>query len=147
MPRNLTRDGLLLGAALLIVAAMTLRAVLESGASLRGTQLEPFCEPGQAPVFSLGFKALADRLGERMGQPLECEHGDPLTGDTHQKTTTGMATYHVCTNTPVFRRDRDVWALTPSGVLHWDGRGEDPTLGLPRAIQGDLRRPCGQPAQ
>ena len=70
-----------------------------------------------------------------------------MTGETYQKTTTGMAVYRVCTNTPFFTRDGELWALTALGLLHWDGRGRDPTLALPRTIRPDLRRPCAGPGQ
>src|SRR5206468_5474306 len=61
-----------------------------------------FCEPGQVPTFALGFAALQEALGPRMGEPTECEHANSDNGDTLQHTTTGLAFYRKTTNTPTF---------------------------------------------
>lgn len=86
----------------------------------------PYCAPGQEPVYVFGFKALHDRLGERMGDPLECEHTEASTGDAHQQTTTGLAFYRKSTNTPTFTNGWDHWALTGSGLVYWTGSSIDP---------------------
>jgi hypothetical protein len=107
-----------------------------------GVPVRPFCEPGESPTFVFGFRALSEQLGVVMGRPLECEHGDPMTGNTVQRTSTGQAVYYVCTNTPVFSRDGEHWALTPSGIVNWEDQHDDPRAALPLAVTPDLRRPC-----
>jgi hypothetical protein len=56
-----------------------------------------------------------------MGDPTECEHAVPNSGDVLQRTTTGLALYRRDTNTPMFTNGREHWALTPDGVEHWSG--------------------------
>jgi hypothetical protein len=80
-------------------------------------QLSDWCMPGQTPQFSLGFAALAQRLGSSMGEPTECEHGDPVSSNTFQKTTTGLAVYDWCTNTPTFVSGQQHWLLAPGGLV------------------------------
>jgi hypothetical protein len=86
----------------------------------------PFCPAGTAPAFSFGFSALSDTLGTMMGDPTECDHGDPTTGDTYQQTAKGLAIYRRATNTPLFTNGTDHWALTDAGVVQWSGDGLDP---------------------
>lgn len=85
----------------------------------------PFCEPGQEPAFSFGFAELKALLGDRMGEPIECEHVDPAAGDIHQATTTGLAYYRRATNTPTFTDGWRRWALTPRGLQTWIGTAVD----------------------
>ncbi|MBI4492874.1 MAG: hypothetical protein HY690_08795 [Chloroflexi bacterium] len=89
-------------------------------------QTAPYCRSGQTPQFVFGFKALSDNLGERMGQPLECEHSEATTGDTHQRTTRGLAFYRKATNTPTFTNGFEHWALDAIGLLYWTGDSIDP---------------------
>jgi hypothetical protein len=56
-----------------------------------------------------------------MGDPTECEHADPITGDVFQRTTTGLALYRRDINTAMFTNGRERWALTGDGVAHWSG--------------------------
>ncbi len=85
----------------------------------------PYCATGQSPVFRLGFAELHTALGDRMGQPLECEHADSTNGEVLQQTSTGLAVYHPATNTPSFTNGYSHWALTPDGLVTWDGIGAD----------------------
>ena len=62
----------------------------------------PYCVPGVEPAYAFGFKALHDALGPEMGDPLECEHGNPVNGDTLQQTARGLSFYRKSTNTPTF---------------------------------------------
>jgi len=50
-----------------------------------------------------------------MGVPIECEHGDDSSSNTLQTTTTGIALYFWCTNTPSFTRGQEHWMLTRDG--------------------------------
>lgn len=87
---------------------------------------EPFCAVGQEPQFGLGFADLKFRLGDRMGEPLECEHTDPTNGDALQTTTTGLAFYRSSTNVPMFTDGWKHWALTSYGLMFWEGTSVDP---------------------
>jgi hypothetical protein len=100
-----------------------------------------WCREGELPEFHFGFADLAARLGPVMGDPTECEHGDDWTTNTSQTTTTGVAVYQWCTNTPIFTRGQDHWALMPGGMQHWSGDAGPPRP-PPRVRVADLRHPC-----
>ncbi len=85
-----------------------------------------YCAPGQGPRFQFGFAALKAELGDTMGQPTECEHANTANGDTLQQTTTGLAFYRKSTNTPTFTDGFRHWALTPAGLVSWEGSAVDP---------------------
>ena len=85
-----------------------------------------FCAPDESPGFTSGLMALSQQLGDTMGGPMECEHGNPDNGDTLQETTTGLAIYRASTNTPTFTDGFQHWALTPLGLVTWTGPGIDP---------------------
>jgi len=101
----------------------------------------PWCPVGEVPAFHFGFSSLAQSLGNEMGAPLECEHGDDSSENTLQATTTGIAVYYWCTNTPSFTRGQDHWVLTPQGVEHWTGDANPPRA-LPVVRPPDLRHLC-----
>jgi hypothetical protein len=86
----------------------------------------PYCQPGQTPRFVFGLAELHRRLGDTMGDPVECEHVDAASGDTHQHTTRGLAYYRQSTNTPSFTTGSEHWALTDHGLAHWQGESVDP---------------------
>jgi hypothetical protein len=85
-----------------------------------------YCQPGQTPTFVLGLAELKQQLGDTMGTPIECEHPATAAGDTMQQTTTGLAAYHRRTNTVTFTDGWQHWALTPSGVISWEGTQSEP---------------------
>jgi uncharacterized protein YkwD len=103
-------------------------------------QAAPHCEPGEPVAFVLGFAALQARLGDSMGQPLECEHANAENGDALQQTSTGLAFYRKSTNTPTFTTGFEHWALTAFGMVYWTGESIDP----PEA--GLLHAPTQQPS-
>jgi hypothetical protein len=140
---GLNKDAIVLSAVMMTFTGLTLGAAVAT-LSRPGSlaQSAPWCRPGQEPAFAFGFKDLSERLGETMGQPVECEHGELTTGDTVQTTTTGVAHYHWCTNTPVFARGPEHWALTPAGVLQWTGENSNPPIAQSIVRRLDLRRPC-----
>jgi len=72
-------------------------------------------------MFSYGFAGLHERLGVVMGEPVECEHAGPESGDSYQQTTTGIALYRGNMNMTMFTNGREHWALTDSGLVHWSG--------------------------
>jgi hypothetical protein len=85
-----------------------------------------FCKIDETPTFQFGFAQLKALLGSRMGQPTECEHQDPASGDTLQATTTGLAQYLKGANLPTFTNGFDHWAITPQGLVHWIGPSTSP---------------------
>ena len=100
----------------------------------------PWCPAGEVPTFRFGFAQLATHLGDLMGQPTECEHGDNWTSDTRQKTTTGLAEYQWCRNTPMFTRGPAHWMLTGDGVIQWTD--DVVPRAQPIVRTPDMRRPC-----
>jgi hypothetical protein len=86
----------------------------------------PHCAADTEPHFQLGFAALEARLGDIMGEPIECEQGNPDNGDTVQRTTTGLAYYRRSTNTLAFTDGERHWALGAADVLTWQGDAVDP---------------------
>ena len=93
-------------------------------------QLAPHCGPGQAPAFERGIAALKQRVGDPMGQPIECEHVNPENGDVLQRTTTGLAYYRTGLNMPAFTTGVETWALSPNGrgLILWTGGSIDPPV-------------------
>lgn len=108
---------------LVTAAALTLTIALQVSPSWpAAAQLSvPFCPPGQPPAFVAGIAALRARLGEAMGAPLECEHVDAESGDTIQRTTTGLAYYRPSINTAIFTDGASHWALAEGNVIRWQG--------------------------
>jgi hypothetical protein len=96
-------------------------------------QPAPFCTPGQVPAFTRELASLVDQLQSFMGQPVECEHLDPVSGDILQATTAGLAYYrHAARDTPVFTDGQSHVALTADGLIGWDGASVDGPLWLSR---------------
>jgi hypothetical protein len=85
----------------------------------------PSCAPGQVSPSQL-FSGLRDAIGETFGQPLECPHVDPSTGDTLQRTSTGLAIYRADSHTPTFTDGYRRWAAHARGVFTWEGHVLDP---------------------
>jgi hypothetical protein len=129
---------LLLAATLAVTAVyLTVGPTWHPGAPLQGH----WCREDEVARFHFGFADLAAQLGPIMGDPTECEHGDEWTSNTSQITTTGIAEYQWCTNTPVFTREQDHWALMLGGMQHWSGDAGPPRP-PPRVRVPDLRHPC-----
>jgi hypothetical protein len=70
--------------------------------------------------------ALRAQVGDAMGNPVECEHGGSVVGDTVQQTSTGLATYSSMTNTETFTDGWHHWELGPNGLVAWEGTSADP---------------------
>lgn len=97
----------------------TVRQVGYSATS--GAAPAPYCNPGQQAEFVNGIAALHQAIGNVMGTPVECEHPSSNKGDTVQQTSAGLAAYQELTNTVTFTDGWRHWALTPSGIVRWDG--------------------------
>jgi hypothetical protein len=137
-----TRETIAFGLVLVVLMGVTFVS-LASGPTWRpgGATQARWCRAGETPVFQFGFAELARQLGGVMGQPTECEHGDDWSSDTRQETTTGLAEYQWCTNTPSFTRGQEHWALQSNGLQHWIGDGGSPRP-PPIVQEPDLRHPC-----
>jgi hypothetical protein len=85
----------------------------------------PVCDP-KSPIYVYGFADLRLRVGAKMGEPLECEHAVHPSGDTNQRTSTGVAYYRKGVNIPTFTNGWEHWALTKDGLLYWTGDVVDP---------------------
>jgi hypothetical protein len=86
----------------------------------------PYCQPGQQPAFGNGIAQLHAAIGDAMGAPVECEHAASVAGDTVQQTSTGLAAYDHKTNSESFTDGWRHWALTPKGLVTWEGTSADP---------------------
>ncbi|MDQ6673166.1 MAG: hypothetical protein M3069_20910 [Chloroflexota bacterium] len=84
------------------------------------------CPPGQVAQFVLGIGALYQRLGDTMGQPLECEHPSAANGDTLQQTTMGLAYYRAAINAPSFTDGLVHYALVGGRLERWRNASVDP---------------------
>lgn len=69
-----------------------------------------------APEFKLGFAGLAQMIPSIVGAPVENEHPDATTGDTIQRTTTGMLVWRKSDNVTVFTDGATTWLLGPVGL-------------------------------
>jgi hypothetical protein len=79
---------------------------------------------GQAPgaaaqagcSFKLGFKALRDQIPEVVGDCLEDEHLDPLSGNVEQRTTKGVLVWRKADNWTAFTDAQTTWISGPEGL-------------------------------
>ncbi len=104
-------------------------ALLLGTAAAAQAQAAPFCQPEQLPTFGPPLVALNDQIGGVMGDPLECLHPDPTTGDSVQQTSTGIAVIQQITNQPGFVSGYEHWTLTPGGVVYWVDPASSPPVG------------------
>jgi hypothetical protein len=114
----------------LAVASVTAAVCLQASVSWPAAAQPdvPYCAPGQPAAFVFGIAALHDRLGDTMGAPLECEHLDSESGDTTQRTSTGLAYFRPSINTAIFTDGSTHWALVDGRVLRWAGTAVVPPL-------------------
>ncbi len=102
-----------------------------TGPSLRGTPWGPtlvalvfaLCALLLSPprvaaacAFVAGFRALASRIPDVVGDCLDDERHDPLTGETQQRTTRGLLVWRQIDNHTAFTDGARTWILTPWGV-------------------------------
>jgi hypothetical protein len=127
-------------------AFLALTVLLGQPAPAALAQGAPYCAPGAAPTFVQGFAQLKARLGEVMGDPVECEHTNGSNGDVLQQTTTGLAFWRKSTNTATFTDGYRHWALTARGVVTWEGESIDPPANARPAGGGGGQASSGQPS-
>ena len=104
-----------------VLSALTVALSLGSGSAPALAQLAPFCQAGEAPAFAAPLAALQGVLGDQMGSPVECAHLDPMSGDTIQQTSTGLAYIRAASGMPTFTDGASHWGLSPEGLLAWGG--------------------------
>lgn len=68
------------------------------------------------PSFEGRFADLRTRL-ETMGEPLECAHRHPQSGDLLRVTTRGLAVHDQASGTVRFTDGWRDWALTSAGIV------------------------------
>lgn len=116
----------MISAARIFGAILALSVLFSSTTPVAQAQGAPYCGVGVSPAFVHGFAALKSVLGSVMGDPIECEHTNGSNGDVLQQTTTGLAFWRKSTNMPTFTDGNRHWALTPQGLLAWEGSSIDP---------------------
>jgi len=122
-----------------LLGSLAILCILLGPAALpTAAQGQPYCDDGRAPRFVLGFAALKAHLGETMGDPVECEHGNPQNGDVLQQTTTGLAIYRELTNASLFTNGSEHWALIGDELVSWTDL--DVTLPSPLAAAEAVAR-------
>lgn len=102
-------------------AAFVAPAAVQRAPTATPPQVAPYCQPDQAPKFVLGFAQLKNRLGDTMGQPVECEHANPSNGDSVQLTTTGLAVYRKSDGALEFTDGWRHWQLDGDKLITWQG--------------------------
>jgi len=84
------------------------------------------CATTQRVTFADEFASLSQAIGDTIGQPLECGHADPATGDVLQPTSTGLAIYRAGSHVAIFTDGYRHWALGRQGLVTWEGDTVDP---------------------
>jgi len=87
----------------------------------------PQCSSTQDATFTGEFVALAQKIGDAIGHPIECPHVDPSTSDVLQATSTGLAAYRANSHLATFTDGYHHWALDGQRMITWEGDGVDPT--------------------
>jgi hypothetical protein len=83
------------------------------------TEAPPAVPPTPAPCrFVAGFAALREMVPEVVGECLEWERADPLTGDTQQRTTTGLLAWRKADNATAFTDGQGTWLNGPNGLAY-----------------------------
>jgi hypothetical protein len=122
-------QGLTLLAALAVaVVVLPLTAYLGIGLVRSfGASLTPQAQPAATPApastpepcrFVAGFAALRDLVPEVTGECLEWEQVDPVSGDTSQRTTTGLMAWRKVDNATGFTDGQGTWLNGPNGLVY-----------------------------
>ena len=68
--------------------------------------------------FVAGFATLGTMIPEVIGECTEWEQADPLTGDTQQRTTTGLLAWRKQDNSTAFTDGQGTWVNGPNGLAY-----------------------------
>jgi hypothetical protein len=96
----------------------------------------------QTPEFRQGFRVLADHIPHIVGEPIENEWHSPTTGDTLQRTTTGLMVWRKADNWTAFTNGYRTWINGPHGVqprLNIERFNWESTAPTPASPDGDSR--------
>jgi tetratricopeptide (TPR) repeat protein len=96
------------------------------GLSGGGDFTAPFCAPNEIPQFRFAFEDLRRAAGDLMGEAVECEHPDPTSTYTVQRTTKGVGAFHSDQGLTTFTQGDIHLALGDFGVAQWRGAETDP---------------------
>jgi|GEM_PF-4826643 len=104
--------------------------------------------------FVLGFQTLHDHLPQIVGDCLEDEHHNPITGDTIQRTTRGLLVWRKADNWTAFTDGYRTWVMGPAGLQvrlnseRFRREADCLEVGLPRCLILDPRlRPAASALQ
>lgn len=106
--------------------AFLLGGLTQPAALFAASAAAPYCTDGKPPTIASQFDGLKQALGSPMGEPVECPHTDPKTGDVIQTTSTGQAYEDPKEGLPSFSAGGQSWALTDSGLVTWIGSSTTP---------------------
>jgi hypothetical protein len=132
--------GIALVAAILGMPAASAEATVPPRGPAETVLQAPVCQADETPAFRDELARLKERLGATMGDPAECAHSDAASGDIVQATTTGLAYVRAATSTPTFTNGGRRWALTPAGLVTWEGD----VLDAPDDAEAVTEPPSGQ---
>jgi hypothetical protein len=97
----------------------------------------PFCETEGQPTLDERLADLKTQIGAAMGDPAECSHADPTSGDTLQTTSTGLAILRAASGVPTFTDGGHRWGLVDGTLVAWEGDALDPPDDA-RAVSGPI---------
>jgi hypothetical protein len=98
--------------------------------NLQRVSAAPNCSPRAALTFDPGLLELKAKLGDFMGDPLECASTNPANGDVIQHTTAGLAFVRKSTGMPTFTDGRQHWGLRDY-LIKWGTGTPDPPAPRP----------------
>jgi hypothetical protein len=81
-----------------------------------------------------------------MGEPTECEHSQNASGDSVQRTSTGLAYWRKGSNVPAFTTGTEHWALLDGELVAWTGTSVDPPQLILRQIEDQVAQLRGLPS-
>jgi len=131
--------------ALVMFVALAVR-IAWPGSTLAQGGSAPYCQGGANAAFQFGFLQLRQELGDVMGEAVECDHVDPVSGDRIQHTTTGLAFQRQRGGAMIFTNGGTHWTVAPGPrVVTWQGDAADPPAELlvppPRIAEDVLYHP------
>jgi hypothetical protein len=97
------------------VAGSTASRLAAQAPSAAATPLPPTPTPCR---FVAGFATLGSMIPEVIGDCTEWEQADPLTGDTQQRTSTGLLAWRKQDNSTAFTDGQGTWVNGPNGLAY-----------------------------